>query len=125
MARVGVAPADHEGLQAVLEHVLDEAVGRAQVEDVELVDLRRYHQQWPGVLFFAHRLVLDQFQQLVAKHHRARRGRQVAADLEGLRVDLARQAVVVPQIIEQVVDAAHQAQATGVEQLLDRQGVEQ
>ncbi|MNM76615.1 hypothetical protein D3C81_884420 [compost metagenome] len=111
MARVGVAPADHEGLQAILEHVLHEAVGRAQVEDVELVDLWRYHQHRPGVLFLAHRFVLDQLQQLAAKHYCTWRGGQVAADLEGMRIDLARQAIVVAQVIDQVVQTAHQAQA--------------
>ncbi|MNO88894.1 hypothetical protein D3C76_803620 [compost metagenome] len=125
VARVGVAPADHEHLQAILEHVLDEAVGRAQVEDVELVDLRGHHQQRPGVLLFAHRLVLDQLQQFVAKHHGTGGRGQVAAHFEGALVDLAWQAVVVAQVIEQMGHAAYKAQATAVEQFLDRQRVEQ
>ena len=125
MARVWVAPADHEHLQVVLEHVLDEAVVRAQVEDIELVDLRRHHQQRAAVLFFTHRPVLDQLQQLVAKYHGPRGGGQVAAHVEGPLIDLARQAIVVAQVFEQVGQAAHQALATGVEQFLHGQRVEQ
>ncbi len=66
---IRVAPADHEHLQAVFQRVLDEAVGRAQVENVVLVDLWRHDQQRLGVLFFAHGAVLDQLQQFIAKHH--------------------------------------------------------
>jgi AcrR family transcriptional regulator len=102
VAHIGVAPADHERLQAVLERVLDEAVVRAEVENVVLVDLRRHHQQRLGVLLFAHRLVLDQLQQLVAKHHGASGGGDGLADLECLFGDLAGQAVVVQQVIDQV-----------------------
>ncbi|MNM63787.1 hypothetical protein D3C81_751620 [compost metagenome] len=125
MTPVGVAPADHEGLQTIFEHVLNEAVGRAQVEDVELVDLRRYHQHRPGVLGFAHRLVLDQFQQFVAKDNGTWGSGQVTTDLERLGIDLARQAVVVAQVIDQVIQASRQAQAAGVEQLFDGCRVEE
>ncbi|MCY1358832.1 hypothetical protein D9M69_453760 [compost metagenome] len=123
--RIGVAPADHEHLQAVLQRVLDEALLGAEVEDVELVDLRRHDQQRLEVLLLAHRLVLDQLQHLVAEHHRAGGGGQVLADLEGLLVHLAGQAVVVQQVVVQVAQAAQQAAAAAVEQLLDRQRVEQ
>ncbi|MCY1426341.1 hypothetical protein D9M71_421600 [compost metagenome] len=125
MAWVGVAPADHEHLQAAFEHVLDKAVGSAEVEDVELVDLRRHDQQWACVLLFAHRRVLDQLQQLVAKYHCARGRSQVGAYFEGALVHLTRQPIVVTQVVEQVGHAAYQALAAGVEQLLDRQRIEQ
>ncbi len=62
VSHIRVAPADHKGLQAVFQGVLHKAVGRAQVENVVLVDLRRHDQQRLGVLFFAHGLVLDQLQ---------------------------------------------------------------
>ena len=97
----------------------------AQVENVVLVDLRRHHQQRLGVLFFAHRLVLDQLKHLVAKHHRAGGGGHGLADLESLFGHLTGQTVVVQQIIEQMTEAAHQAVPAGVEQLLHRQRVEQ
>ncbi|MNS83995.1 hypothetical protein D3C72_1178030 [compost metagenome] len=125
MAYIRVAPTDHEGLQAVFQCVLDEAVVWAEVENVVLVDLRRHHQQRLGVLLFAHRSVLDQLKQIVAKHHRAGGGGHGLADLESLFGHLTWQAVVVQQVIEQMTDAAYQTVPAGVEQLLDRQRVEQ
>ena len=125
VAYIRIAPADHERLQAIFQRVLDEAVVRAQVENVVLVDLWRHHQQRFGILLFAHRLVLDQLQQLVAKHHGAGGGGDRFADLERVFGDLPGQAVVVQEVVEQMADAAHQAVAAGVEDLLDRQRVEQ
>ncbi|MNI12734.1 hypothetical protein D3C73_659280 [compost metagenome] len=125
VTHIGIAPADHEGLQAVFKGVLDETVVRAQVENVVLVDLRRHHQQGLGILLFAHRLVLDQFQQLVAEHHGAGSSGDCPADLERLLGDLPGQAVVMQQIVHQMADASHQAVTAGIEQLLDRQWVEQ
>ncbi|MCY1420417.1 hypothetical protein D9M71_360370 [compost metagenome] len=125
VARVGVAPADDEQLDVVLQRVLHEALFRRQIEDVVLVDLRRHHQQRPGVQVLAQRLVLDQFEDVVAEHHRARRGGEVAADLEGVPVHLAGHAAVVAQVAEQMAHALEQALAAGVEQLLHRQRVGQ
>lgn len=125
VTRVGVAPADGEHLQAVLQGVLDEALLRRQVEDVELVDLRGNDHQGLEVLLLAHGLVLDQLQHLVAEHHRARCGGQVPPDFEGMLADLAGHGVVVQQVVEQVARTVDQAEAAGVEQLLDRQRIEQ
>ncbi|MNF70662.1 hypothetical protein D3C84_525780 [compost metagenome] len=125
MAHVRVAPADHEHLQAVFQGELHKAVVRAQVENVVLVDLRWHHQQGFGVLFFAHGLVLHQLQQLIAKHHGTGGGGNRFADLERVLGDLAGQAVVVHQVIEQMGQATDHAVTAGVEQLLDRQGIEQ
>ncbi len=122
---VGVAPTDDEDLQVVLQGVLDEALFRRQVEDVVLVDLRRHDQQGLGVLALAQRLVLDQFQHLVAEHHRALRGGEVATDLEGGLVHLAGHAAVVHQVFEQVADAIEQADPAGIEQFLYRQWIDQ
>ena len=105
MTHIRVAPADHEGLQAVLQGELDEAVVRAQVENVVLVDLRRHHQQRFGILLFAHRLVLDQLQQFIAKHHGAGGGGDRFADFESLFGDLSGQAVVVQEVVDQMADA--------------------
>ena len=125
MLGVGVAPTDDEDLQVVLQGVLDEALFRRQVEDVVLVDLRRHDQQGLGVLALAQRLVLDQFQHLVAEHYRALRGGEVAADLEGGLVHLAGHAAVVHQVFEQVADAIEQADPAGIEQFLYRQWIDQ
>nr|GFD51937.1 hypothetical protein [Tanacetum cinerariifolium] len=67
----------------------------------------RHDQQWARVLLFAHGLVLDQLQQLVAKHHGAGRYRQRAADLEGVLRGLAGQAIVVQEVVEHVAQAFH------------------
>jgi hypothetical protein len=44
--------------------------------NIELIDLRHDQQRF-GVLFF-HGLVLDELQQLIAKHHSATGGRRIA-----------------------------------------------
>lgn len=122
---IRIAPTDDEGLQAVLERELDEAVVGAEVENVVLVDLWRHHQQRLGILLFAHRLVLDQLQQFVAKHHGAGGGGDGLTDLECVFGDLPGQPVVVQEVIDQMADPADQAVAAGVEDFLDRQRIEQ
>ena len=61
-----------------------------------------------------------QLHQLVAVHHLARREGQVAADLEPAGVDLARPALVVDQVVEELLRALDQAAAAGVERPLER-----
>ena len=56
---IRIAPGNGKHLQAVFQGVLNEALFRAEIEDIELVDLRRHDQQGAWVLLFAHRLVLD------------------------------------------------------------------
>ncbi|MCY1345865.1 hypothetical protein D9M69_319340 [compost metagenome] len=74
---------------------------------------------------FGGRLVLDQFQRLVAEHHGALGGGQVAADLEGALVHLAGHAAIADQIPGQVAEAVEQALAAGIQQALERGGVGQ
>jgi hypothetical protein len=62
---VGVAPGDRKRRPAVVDGVLDEAVRRLQIENVVLVDRRRYDHQRPGK-YVGRRRVLDQLDQLVA-----------------------------------------------------------
>jgi hypothetical protein len=69
------------------------------------------------------RLVLDQLQHIVAKHHRAFGGAQVLADLERTHVDLARHAAVVHHVLGQVGQAIEQALAAGFEEAFDRRRV--
>ena len=66
------------------------------------------------MLFFAHGFVLDQFDKLVAKHHRARGVGQVATDLEGLLVHLFGHAAVMQQIIGKLTQAFAEAAAAGI-----------
>ncbi|MCY1266320.1 hypothetical protein D9M70_147280 [compost metagenome] len=118
-----VAPADDEGLHVVAQAESRQALFRAQVENVELVDLRRYHQQWAFMHLLGDRLVLDQLQHVVAKDHRALGHTKGLADLECTHVDLARHAAVMHQVLGQVREAVEQALATGFEEALDRRRV--
>ncbi|MNM83477.1 hypothetical protein D3C81_955390 [compost metagenome] len=115
-----VAPADDECLLVRAQAEARQAFLRAQVEHIELVDLRRHHQQRAGMHLFGDGPVLDQLQHVVAVHHRAFAGTQVLAHLEGVHVDLAGHAAVVDQVLGQVGQAVEQALATGLEEALDR-----
>lgn len=92
---------------------------RAQVEYVELVDLRRHHQQRAGMHLLGDGVVLDQLQHIVAVHHGAFTGAQVLAHLEGVHVHLAGHATVVDQVLGQVGQAIEQALAAGFEEAFD------
>ena len=67
---------------ALIDRELDEGILRAKIEDVVLVDARRNDQQRPLVDLRRRWVVLDELDQLVAKHDLARRHAQVAADFE-------------------------------------------
>ncbi|MNM66232.1 hypothetical protein D3C81_777080 [compost metagenome] len=114
-----VAPADDEGLHIVAQAEPRQALVRAQVEDVELVDLRRHHQQRTLVDLLGDRFVLDQFQHIVAEHHRAFGHAQALADLERAHVDLARHAAVVHHVLGEMRETVEQAFAAGFEKAFD------
>ncbi|MNF72317.1 hypothetical protein D3C84_542890 [compost metagenome] len=111
-----VAPADDEGLQLAAQAEARQALLRRQVEDVELVDLRRHHQQRALMDALGDGFVLDQFQHVVAEHHGAFGRGEVLADLEGIHVHLAGHAAVVHQVLRQVGEAVQQALAAGLEE---------
>ncbi|MNM85645.1 hypothetical protein D3C81_977700 [compost metagenome] len=69
--------------------------------------------------------VLDQFQHIVAVHHRAFAGAQVLAHFEGIHVHLAGHAAVVDHVLGQVGQAIEQALAAGFEEAFDRSRVGQ
>src|SRR5262244_2607498 len=83
----GVAPADHEGLHATVDRVLDKASTGGQVEHVELVDLGWHDEEWPTVGLTLCRRVLDELEHVAREHHRPRRRSQVLAELKGRLVD--------------------------------------
>ncbi len=118
LRRGGIAPARDEGLEAVVQHVFDDAPARGNVEDVELVDLRRDDQLRPDVDLRGRRRVLDQLQHFVAKHDAAPRQADVPADLEGPLVHLRRHAAVLDQVPQHVAQPAQQARAAAVDHLL-------
>jgi hypothetical protein len=65
-------------------------------------------------------LVLDQLDEVAAVDHGTGRGCHVHPDLEAGGVHLRGPAAVVPDVVDHVAQAAHQALAAGVERLPDR-----
>ena len=80
---VRIGPGDDEDGVPLVDGVLDEAVLRLQVQDVELVDPGRHDQERAFVDLLGCRRILDELHQLVLVDHLAGRGRDVLADLEG------------------------------------------
>ena len=83
---VGVDPGDHEYGMTLADRPADEAVLRAKVEDVELVDPGRRDQQRPLQHSLGVRGVLDQLHQVVLKHHLAGGDADVPPEVESLRI---------------------------------------
>jgi hypothetical protein len=98
-APVGVDPGDHENGEALVDEELDEALRRGEIEDVEFVDPRRHDQQRQLAHFFRRRRILDELQKVILVDDLARRGGEIAPDLERARVCLAD--------AEEVAGAAH------------------
>ena len=123
--RVGVDPRHHEQRMPLTHRPAHETVVRAQIEDVELVDPGRDHQQRALEHGLGGGRVLDQLHQPVLVHHLARAGRDVAAQLERFRVGHldAEPAAPALQIAEQVVQAAQQVLAPGLDGAAQHLGV--
>ena len=117
----GVAPGQHEYRIAARDGVRYKGVLRLQVEDVVLVDARRYDHERTRSDLGGGRRVLDQLDQLVFVHHLPRGDGKVAADLESLIVGLADAALL--HVAHQVRQAARQALAAALERLLHRFGI--
>ncbi len=116
-----VAPGHHEHRVALLHRVRGEGVLGLQVEDVELVDARRHHDERPRRHLVARRAVLDELHHLVLVHHVAGGNAQIAADLERRIVGLADAALV--HVGHQVGEAARQALAARGERFAHRRRV--
>jgi hypothetical protein len=118
-----VLPADGEGLQAVLDGERNDALFGHQIEDIELVDLRRSDQERPLVHLASDGPVLDQLHHVVAVHHRARSRRQILADGEFAGIDLRRQAAVAGEVAEKIFQAMQDAGAPGIDEFLQCGGI--
>ena len=99
----------------MLHGPLYEALTRRQIHDVVLVYPGRAEQQRDLVHFGGCRCVLDQLDQLAAVDHLPLGRGHVHTEGERRRVDLPRPPAVVPQVVDEVACAAHQALAAGVE----------
>ena len=93
------------------DRVLGEAAPRRQIDEVELADGRRNDQRRDLAHLRGRRLVMQELESLGAQHDRARRRGDVLADLEVRALDLRRHAVVVAEIVDQVLRAPYQALA--------------
>ena len=118
----GVAPARDEHLQPSAQGVLDEAAVLGEVEDVVPVDDGPDDQKGHGPHGGCRGGVLDDLHDLVAEHDLTGGGTDGLTDPERRGVHLARHPGV-PQVAEQVAAAPHQAQAAGVEGVLEGGGV--
>ena len=116
-----VAPGNHEHRMALLHGIAHKGVLGPQVQDIELVDARRHHDEGPRAHLRRDRAVLDQLHQVVLVNHVARRQGEAGADLEGRFVALPDASPV--RIRDQVRDPPGDALAPGLERLLQRRGV--
>ena len=96
-----------------------------QVHEVVLVDLRGHQDQRDGADGVGRRRVLQQLAHLVAEDDGAGGDRQVAADPEGRRVDVAGEAVIRHDVAPHVAEPRDHALAAGLEGALDDGGIEE
>ena len=81
-----VSPADAEDLNAFAQQELDHALVGRQIQRIEFVDLRRNDEDRARPNLRRHRLILNELEDLGAKHHRPGCGREVLAHLKRLGV---------------------------------------
>ena len=115
MALLGadVAPRQHENRVPLLDRVAHERVRGLQIEHVELVDRRRDYDERPLAHGVGEWTVLDELNELVLQDDRARRDREIAAELES---PFVRHRDAAPaDVVDQVLDAGRQALAPGLQ----------
>jgi hypothetical protein len=120
-----IDPGDHEDREALLDRVLDEAVLRLQVQDVIFVDPRGYDEQRPPVDLLGCRRVLDQLHQIGLEDDLAGSEGQIPTDREGVVVGhLDRELALAPgEIVEQIVEAAQEVLAAGLDRRPQHLGI--
>ncbi|MFT3770568.1 MAG: hypothetical protein QM820_34510 [Minicystis sp.] len=123
---VRVHPGDDEHREALGDGPAHEGVLGAEIDDVILVDPRRHDEQRSLVDLLGRRRELDELHQIGLEDDLARRGGDVAAQLEGLHVLHANPQVALPglEIFEQVGEALHQVLAAALQRGLEHRGVE-
>ena len=119
----GVLPADHEGLNTVIDLIFDYRFFGAEVVDIHLVDLGRDGQLGDRVDLVRGRGIMDQLHHLGAQDDRTFRRRDIFAQFEGLLIDLADHALVVDEVVIGVLQALDQAEAAAGDRHLLRAGI--
>ena len=116
---VGIDPGDHEDGLAFAHGPADEGVLLPEIQDVIFVDPGRHDEHRPLGDIGGRRLVLQQLDQIVLEDDLARGDRDVAADLEGVRIghlDLEL-ALAALEVVEQMLQPLHQILAAGLQGL--------
>ena len=115
---VGVAPGNDEHRIALAHQIAHHGIGGREVQDVVLHDARGHDEQRLRINLVGGGCVLDQLDQVVAKHHLARRGGHILAHLKGerlqrLRVGIGRRVPVLLQVFGEVLVARQQTCSAG------------
>ena len=119
---IGVAPADHKRAMALGHGVTNQRVVGLQVQDVELVDAGWHQQEGAFVHLGGERLVFDELEQVILKHHRALGGGNVFAHLEHAFVRHGHVALL--HVVKQVLHAFGNAFTLGLKGLFLCLGIE-
>lgn len=120
---IDIAPRYAEHRVTLPHQVADQRVVWRQIEYVVLHDPRRHDQYGFGEYRTGRRAVLDQFDQVIAEHDLAGRGREIHADLEALRACDGSTAGGAAGIVECIAGAPHEARAAGERRALEHLGI--
>src|SRR5262249_51739674 len=94
-----------------------------KIEDIELVDLRRRDQERSFVNLMSNGLILDELHDRAAIDDRTLRDRQISTHTEFPPIDLGRQATVMDEVGDKILDAVHEALSAGINKLLQRREI--
>src|SRR5690606_7298978 len=110
---------NHEDRMALFDSPPHERPLCAKVEHIEFIDPWRDDEKRPAKHRLRYRLILDDFCELVPRHHLAGRDGNVLAKLElrGIRLAQPQPALTVSNILRQHLHAANQVLAIGCERL--------
>ena len=110
IGRLGIDPTDDKHRKPLPDQPFDQAVGRFQVQHVEFVDPRRKDQQRGLVDRPGCGSILDQLEQMIAKHHRTRRGGDIDPHRERLLVGQSHLQIAIARldVTDQILQPLHQ-----------------
>ena len=112
----GIPPANGEDLEAILDQVFHHALSGGQIEHVKFVHFRRYEKMRTRTDCVGRRTVLDQLQDGVAEHDGARHDCEIYVWPEGRLVYLRRHALILDDIVDEVLEPSDKIRAVGLNQ---------
>ena len=125
VARLRIAPRNHEDLLALLDEVLDHAAPGRDVHDVVLVDHRRHHEQWNGAHLGCLRGVLNQFEHRGLQYDGPFGDGEVLPHRIGVGLDHRRHPRLRKHVSGKGSHAPYRAQTAGIDQRLPAQRTDQ